>query len=63
MEDLTAEQAIEQLVNTHDVLHLLFAAWARLEEESNDEARKRLTGIRRNWGAMVNFYLDEEGLD
>lgn len=59
--ELTPEEAIEQLQNTSDVLHLLFAAWARYEEEANEDTRKRLTSIRRSWGAMVNFYLDEEG--
>ena len=60
LNEMNLDECLEQLTDTRAVLHLLFAAWARLEEEATENTRKRLDGIRRDWGAMVNFYLDEE---
>ena len=63
LETLSVEDCREQLADTREVLQLLFAAWARLEEETALEARRKLDQIRYDWGAMVNFYLDEEAED
>ncbi len=63
LNEMSAEECLDQLANTREVLHLLFAAWARLEEEASEKMKKRLDDIRRDWGAMVNFYLDEQSDD
>jgi hypothetical protein len=51
------EDRLEAALST---LRLMFAAWARFEQESNERERRRLDDIRQDWGRMVRFFLEEE---
>ena len=53
----------ERLANSLDALRLMFAAWARLERESNAKERGELNDIRQDWGKMVRYFLANENGD
>lgn len=40
-------------------LKLLFTAWARMEDEANDERRRFLEETRQDWGRIARDFLEE----
>jgi hypothetical protein len=62
IEDLDAGPAMgleERLEKSVQALQLMFAAWARYEQESTERERSKLDDIRQDWGRMANFFLQE----
>ena len=49
---------VERICNASDMLKLLFAAWARYEEEDIDEDKNRK--VRIEWGRMARVFIQEE---
>ena len=40
-------------------LKLLFTAWARLEDEAEEEGRQHYEEVRTDWGRMARLFLKE----
>jgi len=56
-----AEATVEErLAQASSMLRLLFAAWARYEQESSAKERMRLDDIRQDWGRMARYFLENE---
>lgn len=49
----------ERLQSSQEALQLMFAAWARYEQESTDRDRSRLDDVRQDWGRMASFFLED----
>ena len=53
--ELSAEDRLETALST---LRLMFAAWARFEQETTERERRRLDDVRQDWGRMARFFLE-----
>jgi len=49
----------ERVQKALDTLRLMFAAWARYEQESTESERIRLNDVRQDWGRMVRYFLED----
>jgi len=59
LSDASASELAARIENASDTLKLLFAAWARYEEE-DVPSQERIRDIRHEWGKMAkNFLIDE----
>lgn len=56
--DASTRELIERIHNASDTLKLLFAAWARYEEE-DIPSREKIRDIRHDWGKMAKIFIVE----
>jgi hypothetical protein len=49
----------ERLHVASTTLKLMFAAWARFEQESTQKERQKLDDVRQDWGRMARFFLQD----
>lgn len=59
IEELSDSDLVDRIENASDTLKLLFAAWARYEEE-DVPSREKTRDIRHEWGKMAKDFLIEE---
>ena len=58
--DMTKEQAVNRLKNTEEGLRRLLWSWARMEdEENNEDKRKNLSNTRFKWGVTMDELTDD----
>lgn len=57
MPETGPEERLEIALST---LRLMFAAWARYEQEATAKERTRLDDVRQDWGRMARFFLADE---
>ena len=58
-EEDTGRSLEERLRLSSATLKLMFAAWARFEQESTEKERQRLDDVRQDWGRMARFFLQD----
>lgn len=60
-EDGNQERTVEdRLEEATQALQLMFAAWARYEQESSERERRMLDDVRQDWGRMARFFLETD---
>jgi len=57
--DLSPREMAEKIHNASDTFKIIFAAWARYEQEDLP-SRDRIRDTRHDWGRMAKAFLDEE---
>jgi len=58
-DDLSKDQVQQRAVHAASAVKLILAAWARYEDESSPEERKRLQKFRREWGSVADEFMDD----
>lgn len=60
IQDMTQEEALEQLFSAVNASKIVFAAWARYEREAGLERSKALRKVRFDWGQIAARFLRPE---
>lgn len=48
------------IIDAYDSIKLMFASWARMEDEATDSRKSNIQSNRRTWGSMVTNFAGKE---